>query len=288
MNQLQNKKRIGSEIRRPIKNVTDFSASSHNFDWFKSSMKVLAVVIMTVSLSTSLIMVGGTVSYFNDTEISSSNYMKAGPLSFNVKIGGSTSVVVDMTSGSNTIIPDLAPIEGTNGLQYSVRGSFTGGDSNLCNAINTLATFPFPLDGNLSTFISGTSTTPGSWTLDFTLSDPVAFANKSCILNLTYEGWSPNVPYGVGFKDTRMVSITFTVADIAPVLKAFSLPVSDLVNPPTDETPVSSINVEENTPTPVIVETTSKEVVNEPVAETVVDITPIEQSVAPEVVVGSQ
>lgn len=238
MNQSHNKKRIGDEIR-PNKVLLEISGiTGKSYNWFKSSMKVFAVILLTAGLSTSLVMVGGTVSYFSDKEVSVGNYMKAEPLSFNVLVSSTTSVVVDMTSGSNSIVPTLASIEGTDVIQYLVKGSFIGGDLDLCNAINTLGTFPFPLDGNLSTFISSTTTTPGSWTLNFSLNDPTAFSSKSCVINLTYEGWNTELPYGSGFKDTRIVSITFNVANIAPVLKTFSLPQSqNIVTPEIVEEP---------------------------------------------------
>jgi len=251
MKQQINNKRIGNEIRIVPKTVHEIPKEKLKSNWLIHTLKVFGVIIATAGLSTSLVSVGSTVSFFNDTEISIGNYFRAEPLSFTVNIASSTSAMVDITSGSGGVVPIMLPVDGSAVIQYMVKGNLASGDALLCNAINTLGTFPFPLDGNLATVISGTTTTTGHWTLVFSLPDPTLFSNKSCTVNLVYEGWNAELPYGTGFRDARTVSITFNVGETTPQLQQSQSFVGDA---PIVDAPLIVVPEEENKPDPKVEE----------------------------------
>ncbi len=263
-----------------------------NVLYFGLKLTLLTVVVFFVALSFSS--VGSTVSFYRNVEKSIGNFMQADPLSFKVAIenesDGSSSATVDMLSGETILTPIMTPDEASEPIQYFVKSEFTGGDSDLCNSIQVLSTFPFPHNGSLAGLITSTSTSVGAWTLEFSLPDASLFANKSCMMDLVYEGWNATSPYGKGYRDVQKFSITFTVPEVFESNLKISLP-ETLVETPPEETeeipsiPEESTTVEEAPSEPTEPPQENPEEVEETIEETTeveVPETPPQEETPPE------
>lgn len=207
-------------VRRPIKLSNLKNVNLETLDWKSSGLKVVGISVLAFVLSFSLSSVGSTISYFNDVEKTIGNFLQADPLSFKVAIENenatSTSARVDISSGKASITPIMTPDADSEPIQYFVKTVVTGGDLNFCENLRVFSTWPFPYDGNLNSLVTSTSTSVGAWTLNLTLLDANTFSNKSCTIDLVYEGWNADAQYGKGYRDTKTISLTFFVPEIVP------------------------------------------------------------------------
>ncbi len=260
-------------IRRSVKTANVVVEKIEVFHLKSSVFKMAMVSVLALAASFSLSSVGGTISYFNDVEQTIGNFLQADPLSFKVEVASSTSVQVDMLSGGAIVTPVMTPDEDSEPIQYFVKANITGGDATLCNSIQVLGTWPFPYNGNLSVLTTATSTSIGAWTLTFSLPDVSQFSNKSCTIDLVYEGWNADSEYGKGYRDTQKISLTFFVPEIVQPAQALKAPETETelkTEPeqvgealPKEETPaiVPEEQAAETPPAPA-------EQVSEPVVET--------------------
>ena len=167
----------------------------HTSQMWLSSAKVFGVLSLAFLLTLSISSVGGTVSYFNDTESSIGNYLRAGTTGFTLSSGndvGGRLTALALASGPAT---DTAPVEnntesGENNigseafvvatgqnddslpLSYSAHGVLDPSAPAGCSILNLDATFgDYHYNGSFTAFASPATTTMGEW--HFLVSLPV-------------------------------------------------------------------------------------------------------------------
>lgn len=262
---MQNKTKINKEIGsfdgiiRPKMLNTEcltfqtFSAKKIKY----SGLKMVGVSLIAVFLLVSLSSVGSTMSFFNDVEKSVGNFFQADPVYFTVAMA--TSTQIDMSLGTQVILPVMIPGEDSEPIQYFVTAQMTGGDSVLCDAIHVLGTFPFPYDGPLLGIVTATTTDVGAWTLSFSLASGNTFATStSCNVELTYKGWNADSVPGKGYSNTEKISLVFYVnatSSIPVILPDITSEISsDSTNSPQATTSRFDLDIASTTPetSPVI------------------------------------
>ncbi len=99
----------------------------------------------------------------------------------------------------------------------------------------------------MNSIVTATSTSVGAWTLNLTLLDANTFSNKSCTIDLVYEGWNADASYGKGYRDTKTISLTFFVPEI--VLETAAIP--EVIEDETKSSTLETPPVEEEVPNEV-------------------------------------
>lgn len=195
--------------------------NNKKYELVSDGLKMFGTLILTLALFSGLSSIGSTVSYFNDTETSYSNYLKADPLGFVVTYNNSTTTQVDLSQGDVLVTPTMTPNADSELIQYLVSAVVTSGDNELCNSIHLLGSWPFPYDDSLVKLETATTTTTGSWATTYSLPNASHYSNMSCNIDLVYRGWNADVPFGKGYNDVKRFSITFfvpKVPDVVPVV----------------------------------------------------------------------
>ncbi len=266
--------RLVDGIKKPVKSnlflPTEETSSLQN-----NGLKVVFVSVFAILISLSLSSVGNTISYYRDFERTIENLLQTNHLGFDVEVLELSSAQVDLTSGIGDLVPVMTPKENSSPIQYSVKSEYVSGDMGLCNAIQVLSTWPFPESTSLVSVVTDVSTTTGPWSLHFSVPDPSNFSNTTCTMNLVYTGFDENVPFGEGYSDTETFSITFNVAEIAPLVPA-SLVADTLL----EETlpPVEEESLVEDPP-----QAETEETVAPPTPEPLPEEVVVEEEVAPPV-----
>ena len=201
------------------------------------ALNIAAVACLSLLFLIGISNVGGTVSYFSSAEKSLGNFFTADPLYFSTVLATST---IEMSAGETLVVPVMVPGEKSEPAQYYARASALNGDPTLCNAINVLATAPFPYDGPLAGLQTATTTETGPWALTLYLAPGSApVAGSACTIDLIYTGWNAGVAWGSGYSDIQHVPLTFTYNPAPVPATQGSAPVA--VDPDTaSTTPVTS------------------------------------------------
>lgn len=218
-NQIQDKKVVDGirerNVNLRIPNVEYRTKPQSNVLYF--GLKLVGVLSLALILSFGFGKVGSTVSYFNDMEGALGNFMQADPLTFTVEIASSTSAQIDLSKGKTIVTPVMTPGPDSEDIQYLVKSEIVSGDKELCDSVHMTGTWPFPFDSNLTSLVTGTTTSTGAWTLELGVSDYTLFVNKTCSIDLLYEGWNNGSEYGRGYKDSHKVTLMFSAPEQAPI-----------------------------------------------------------------------
>jgi hypothetical protein len=255
-------------VIRKGKSKNDFS---HSGSLAKSGLKLFSASIFTFLLLLSISSVGGTVSYFNDTEGTLNNYLRADPVSFKVETAANQ---VDL-SEEKIIDLVMLPDDISDPIQYFVSGKYISGDKEFCSGINVLGTSPFQVNSKIDSLVTDVSTTTGLWTITVNVPDDLKIPNKSCEVELTYLGWNAGSLLGKSFTDTRKVNLLFFIPGTYQASSKVGGNSESLVVPTTtensqgDEVTQESVEIsgEEVVPTPTPTPT--------PEVEEVVEVIPI-------------
>lgn len=251
-------------VIRKDESKNDFS---HSGFLAKSGLKLFSASIFTFLLLLSISSVGGTVSYFNDTEGTLDNYLRADPISFKVETAANQ---VDL-SEEKIIDLVMTPDEISDPIQYFVSGKFISGDYEFCSGINVLGSNPFSISSKVITLVTEVSTTTGSWTLTVNIPEELKIPNKSCEVELTYLGWNAGSLLGKSFTDTRKVNLLFFIPS------TFKVPSQTSFVPEITSTPIEEKIVDNPEVVSEIVEEKVEEVLPTPTptpVEEVVEVTP--------------
>lgn len=199
----------------------------------KSGLKIFGVSVLSFVVLLGLSSVGGTVSYFNDTEESLGNYLRADPISFKVD---TPLTQIDLTSEKQIEIV-MTPDETSEPIQYFVTSKVISGGDTFCRSINAFGTWPFPINGKVDSIVTDVSTSTGSWTLTASVPEEERIANNSCVVELSYFGWNAGAELGHAFTDTRTITFEFFIPStyVNNSVKVFTEPVSS--SQPVDITP---------------------------------------------------
>ncbi len=177
-----------------------------------SGLKISTVFLLSFLISLRLSTFGSTLAYYRDSEVSNTNKFVTPSLSFDVKIDGSETAQVDLTSGTTILTPIMTPDVDSVPIQYWVSAQVVGGDINLCNNIDMVGTFPFPYNNRLNLLQTATTTTTGAWSIEFSIfGDRTQYANTSCTFDLIYRGKMDGLVSG--YTDTQTVTIVFNVGE---------------------------------------------------------------------------
>ncbi|MFZ2521877.1 MAG: hypothetical protein WAX44_02620 [Minisyncoccia bacterium] len=210
---VHNRSKFDGVLLPTIKNTTENTKKSANTNFggslFISGFRLASVIIVSFGILISVSSVGGTVSYFNDRELSLSNYLRADPIIFSVSPASSQ---VDL-SGESSLELIMTPDPTSDPIQYFVSSKKVSGDDLFCNSIHILGTWPFPVDGQFVGLVTETSNTTGSWTLNLSVPEEAKVPNSSCEIELTYFGWNDGVSVSKAFTDTKKVLITLFIPD---------------------------------------------------------------------------
>lgn len=176
----------------------------------KTVCKIVGAVFVVFILALRVSSVGGTVSYFRDSEDSLNNYLKADLISFGIS---TETTQVDLSNESSFSIV-MTPDSTSGPVQYFVSTKVITGDQLFCSKINAFGTWPFPINGKLFSTVTDISTTTGSWTITASVPEEDKIPGSSCVLEFSYLGWSANSELGRSFSDTRKVNIEFFIPNL--------------------------------------------------------------------------
>ncbi len=185
------------------------------FTLIKPSLKLSLTVVASFLLLLSVSSVGGTVSYFSDTESTLSNYLRADPISFKVETEADQ---IDL-SEEKKIDLIMTPDEISDPIQYFVTSKVISGDSEFCAGIGLIGSEPFPVNTTTGSLLTEVSTATGLWTITTQVPDILKIPGKSCEVEFTYLGWSDGSALGKSFTDTRKVTLLFFIPSTFEVPK---------------------------------------------------------------------
>jgi len=171
--------------------------------------KFLIAFLLLVTMP-ALMYQGSTLSYFNDTEVSTGNTFAAAPLDFTVSPDHSSATLIAGQTGETFIIT-VAPIAGSLPFQYKIAGA-TSGNAAFCSAITASGSAPLPFSGPASSISTGSTASLSPWSLTLTLPSgaPGVVDGQMCILDLTYQGYQDGGAVGTEYHDTEHVILTLT------------------------------------------------------------------------------
>lgn len=260
-----------------------------SYSLVKSGLKLTSAAVFSFLLLMSVSSVGGTVSYFSDSEGAMGNYFRADPISFKVDTATNQ---IDL-SEEKKIELVMTPDEVSDPIQYFVSSRVISGNEEFCSRINILGTDPFSVATKLSSLSTDVSTTTGLWTITLNVPDELKVPGYSCQVELNYLGWNAGSELGKSFTDTKKIILLFFIPSTYKSLQVESIS-SEIVTPTIDETSqesvVEEITTEEDTsgsvedkkeimesdPTPTPTITPTPEVT--PTVEPVVTSTPVEET----------
>jgi predicted ribosomally synthesized peptide with SipW-like signal peptide len=213
------------EVRPPLRT---------NAHWVMAAGSSLMIMALITGLST----IGGTVSYFSDSERSEGNTLGAGVLDFTVAVTSETTSftfqdgVLQDSDGVLTMNIERAP--GSMDILYDLTLSYVSGNLALCEAIEVLSEDPILYDGPIFGLTRYPVPFAGEWTLLISLGGSGGYAlGDTCSLNFEFGGW--HAPYETSpgwYEDGETVTLTFTalgtLAPVAPTileLQSTTLPV---------------------------------------------------------------
>lgn len=188
----------------------------------------ICVVVTSVCFA-SMSFVGSTVSYFNDTESSVQNLLRATALDFNVTADGETYNFsgTDLVDDDGVLITMVAGEDDSAEARYTVVTEKMGGSDLFCNAINTSSNVPITYDGPLLLLSATEVTFDDPWEMSFSLVPDVVglTPNEECVIDMVYTAFIAESETGVGYSDSERVRLEFYAPAAAPeALNAFSLP----------------------------------------------------------------
>jgi predicted ribosomally synthesized peptide with SipW-like signal peptide len=181
----------------------------------KSIFKIVSFLVIASLNWTGLSAVGYTVSYFNDTENSTTNTYTAGTLNAELSVADdfSPAVVPTQTSACDIAINSTGSLE----FQYDLVAENFSGDTLLCDNLNLVAKLGAAqiYSGKLNSFnVPATilaSLASANLNLEVSLPDSAdsELGNKTCTFDLKLDAWQTNsVDNLQGFSDTKTISNT--------------------------------------------------------------------------------
>ncbi len=191
-------------VKRNGKTIKSFSM---NLPLIKSGLKLSLATIFSFLLLLSVSSVGGTVSYYNDTEGVFNNYFRADPISFKVETATDQ---IDLSQDKRIDLV-MTPDEISDPIQYFVASKIIAGDGEFCSGINVTGTLPFSVSSRIDSLNTDISTTTGIWTLTASVADGLKSPGMSCQVELTYLGWNAGSILGKSFTDTRKINLLFFI-----------------------------------------------------------------------------
>ena len=251
-----------------------------------SNKVLISSIVFVVAAGSMFARLGGTISYFADTETSLSNVVSAILFEINVESAPTESQVgVGLNS---TIVSTINPVPEGLPHQYQVTVEEVGGPSILCAALalDTTDPPPPPLDynGPLLALTTAPTTYAGEWTFDVSLSDPTGINNGDlCVVDFVYSSdtWLADEAVYGGYSDEERVTLTFEA--VVEEEQEQTLQLNSFIDAPLfEEPPLESTVVEEPVvegepvveEEPTVIE--EEPVVEEPAAEPVSEELPIE------------
>ncbi len=314
-NQINNKifgrrKSVDSLIRFPVlpKDIPIKKEISPPHKNIYSGLKMIGVVVLIFALFAGLSSIGGTVSYFSDTETSIGNKLQAGSLGFNNSTTTTPGIAQSLNAiDSNTVenisnkqfSVNIEESEGSLPAVYTVSGLLDPGNPVGCDKLNITASLgDYNYDGPFTLFTSTQISEMGEW--QFLVSLPVV--NAELEPNAICKG---EIIFNAGLADVAEELIhTYTdekrypfelenwgeepITKVAPVV-LFDVPSNssgggESVEPVVDETPASdTLDIVEPAVEDVSVPDTSsppvEEIVEPPIEESI-SVPPTEEAPA--------
>lgn len=221
-----------------------------------------AMVIFASSIFASVSFLPTTVSYFNDSEFSTENILKAVALDFTALADGVSFAFDDgelAGDGDGAVVTTIELEPGSVDGRFKVAVEATGGSNPLlCNLIQASTAVPFVYSGAL-TALQGTDLTfSAPFELGLTLPDATGLTiGDTCSVDVVYTAWHFDEEADQGYFDEERTPFSFIyVAGVEQQVKLLDAPLQ-LIAP--QETPVvEQPPVEE----PVVVE---EEIIEPPV-----------------------
>ena len=172
------------------------------------------LLIFGLMFHSSVLYIGSSNSYFNDTAPSTLNAYTSSTLSFDLASSGDFSDDITPTQDATSMI--TMTDTGAEDFRYKLRALNVTGDLDLCAAINIKASLDSTeqYNGTLAGLASGvgpfTFADPEAWDFEASLtSSDTALENKSCNFDLTYNAWQIGFAEGAGgFTDKGVIAST--------------------------------------------------------------------------------
>lgn len=211
--------------------TTTRPVASVNHHYVLTSCVVVALITF-VSNSWSI---GGTVSYFSDTEKTIENLLHAVALDFTAIPDSTTFTFTEdgVLNDPDGLITLVAPEVGSVALKHRVAVAVSSGNPVFCDAITATTISPFVYSGPLSALSATDVSFSGPWTLELNLESDSYLPDDQCIVDIIYSAWNASLTDGSSrYVDEERVQLTFT----APTPLASILPFSQLLQSTSEST----------------------------------------------------
>lgn len=239
---------------------------SHTRGQFLST--VFALVLVAITFGGSPFVLGSTISFFRDDEVSRNNMFTAASLGFNLNPGD---VSVAITEGETVLVsPKFTPDSGTLPITYRISAEVVGEHTPLCSQLVAVGTTsPLLYTGPLTELVTEPATAIGHGHIGVSLASVDGVApDSSCTVAIVYRGWNADLPENKGYTDEERDTFTFVyraeeiIEETAPETvtegQSESMPdeapqeaVPEPETPPSEEVPVVPPS-DESAPEPVV------------------------------------
>lgn len=198
------------------------------------------VVVPTLVVSLALGNIGGTSSYFADTERASANILSASAIDVVASVDGAEfNLLVTTDAPGQSVTPLIIPEPTSAAVQYTLKVEMTSGSQVFCEALSVSADAPpFTYNGPLLSLSTASTTITGPWPmLVYVGGDASGVLNGDvCAVDLVYDAWGADVVSG-GYDDEERVTLQFTASVPEPIIEPSVLGASSFVAEPLgDET----------------------------------------------------
>ncbi len=209
----------------------------------KTEWATAAMVVFASSIFASVSFLPTTVSYLNDSEVSTENMLAATILDFTAVPDDSTfdfvgSELEDDADGEVDTAIELEP--GSLDARFDVFVEHTGGNPVFCNVIDATTVTPFAYTGPITALMGDNVTFAGPFEMGLSLTDESAITDGDvCIIDVVYQAWYFDAESDQGYFDEERTTLTFTYTADEVLIEPFSAPLlRGLSNEPiTDEEP---------------------------------------------------
>lgn len=258
-------------VGTPVALPNELGAVPAPYSYERLSFGRGAVVASLVLFLGAVAIIGGTVAFGSDRELSIGNTLAAGAVDFTiVPTAPSVSFTGGEPDGTGTIDFVVSTAASTNPLSYALAAEVVSGNPTLCAGLETDVAAPFAYSGALADLSVPLMTLPSSWSLPLTLAPGTVYTSgDTCVIALNITGWHEDFGLRFGHYDEEQVLITVTAYDAVPAVA----PAAALFSGSSIETPLP-----EPTPEEPVTEVVEEVTVTDPVVD---EPAPVEETVPP-------
>lgn len=170
-------------------------------------------------------LLGSTVSYFSDTEVSSDNQLTAIALDFTASADANNFSITDTEFTDDDVAVVVSLVGDSVATRHDVNVEVTSGSATLCDAIVAESITPVSYDGALPLLTANDLTFAGPWTINLALATTDGLSGgESCSVAVVLSAWHFDTETNQGYFDEERIPLTFNYSAPTPVFAPTNAP----------------------------------------------------------------